>query len=166
MEEDLRSEVAASEPRAAAEYRLEAAEPMMAVRGVEEPMETARLADAEGVGPARLTELRTRVQNALDRHVNTGLALPRFGDQLHVTVRMVHAEGHGERITLSDTADPPSADQRRWDLGHEDAVLMHQTLRYLGMPGDGGPPAQEQLAVIEEVCDSAAPLRSHPLPRQ
>ncbi|MFJ6213502.1 hypothetical protein ACIQGZ_09245 [Streptomyces sp. NPDC092296] len=126
---------------------------------------------APGLTPARLAELRARVQSALDGQVNAGYALPRSGDQLHVTVRMVHAEGHAERITLTataETATPGAADQRHWDLAHDDAALTHQTLRYLGLP-DGtttAPLTTAHLAAIEDTCDSGTTLRHHPLPSQ
>ncbi|MEW2113724.1 hypothetical protein AB0945_00735 [Streptomyces sp. NPDC005474] len=87
--------------------------------------------------PSVLTALQARLQSLLDTHVNTGYALPKSGDQLHVGVRLVDAPDHGEHITLTDTPEgsaPPRARQRTLDLRHSDGVKLHEMLHYLGLP--------------------------------
>ncbi|MFF7365521.1 hypothetical protein [Streptomyces sp. NPDC008125] len=88
----------------------------------------------DGLSAQDLAALQTRLQSTLDAHVNTGYVLPESGDQLHVTVELVQAPEHGEAVTLSQSDGPPvRADQRRWDVGHGDAVLTHEILHYLGL---------------------------------
>ncbi|MEU8699858.1 hypothetical protein AB0C61_19750 [Streptomyces sp. NPDC048680] len=88
----------------------------------------------DGLGAQDLAALRARLQATLDAHVNTGYTLPDSGDQLHVTVEFVESAGHSEVVTLSQSDGPPvRADQRRWDVGHSDAVLTHEILHYLGL---------------------------------
>ncbi|WLQ39863.1 hypothetical protein P8A22_07460 [Streptomyces laculatispora] len=88
----------------------------------------------DGLGAQDLAALRARLQATLDAHVNTGYTLPDSGDQLHVTVEFVESAGHSEAVTLSQSDGPPvRADQRRWDVGHSDAVLTHEILHYLGL---------------------------------
>lgn len=88
----------------------------------------------DGLDAQHLAAFRARVQSALDAHVNTGYLLPDSGDQLHVTAEFVASSGHSEAVTLSQaTGAPDRADQRHWDLGHSDAVLMHEILHYLGL---------------------------------
>ncbi|NEA64095.1 hypothetical protein [Streptomyces sp. SID12488] len=87
--------------------------------------------------PSVLTALQAQLQSLLDTHVNTGYALPKSGDQVHVGVRLVDAPDHGEHITLTDTPEgsaPPRARQRTLDLRHSDGVKLHEMLHYLGLP--------------------------------
>ncbi|KUO09356.1 scabin-related ADP-ribosyltransferase [Streptomyces sp. DSM 15324] len=89
------------------------------------------------IGPSDLTALQGRLQALLDTHVNTGYALPKSGDQLHVGVRLVDAPDHAEHITLTDTpggSPLPRARQRTLDLRHSDGVKLHEMLHYLGLP--------------------------------
>ncbi|MFE9850495.1 hypothetical protein ACFYPN_17010 [Streptomyces sp. NPDC005576] len=91
----------------------------------------------DGLSAQNLTALQTRLQSTLDAHVNTGYVLPESGDQLHVTVELLESAGHSEAVTLSRSDGPPvRADQRRWDVGHSDAVLTHEILHYLGLPDE------------------------------
>lgn len=92
----------------------------------------------DGLSAQDLAALQTRLQSTLDAHVNTGYTLPESGDQLHVTVELVQSAGHSEAVTLSQSQSqsdgpPARADQRRWDVGHSDAVLTHEILHYLGL---------------------------------
>ncbi|GGZ11621.1 hypothetical protein CP967_06090 [Streptomyces nitrosporeus] len=88
----------------------------------------------DGLDAQDLAAFRARVQSALDAHVNTGYLLPDSGDQLHVTAEFVESARHSEAVTLSrSNGAPDRADQRRWDLGHDDAVLVHEILHYLGL---------------------------------
>lgn len=91
----------------------------------------------DGLSAQDLAALQTRLQSTLDAHVNTGYALPESGDQLHVTVELLQSARHSEAVTLSQSDGPPvRADQRRWDVGHSDAVLTHEILHYLGLPDE------------------------------
>ncbi|MCX5401769.1 hypothetical protein [Streptomyces sp. NBC_00102] len=91
----------------------------------------------DGLTAQDLASLQTRLQSTLDAHVNSGYILPESGDQLHVTVELVQSAGHSEAVTLSRSVGPPArADQRRWDVGHSDAVLTHEILHYLGLPDE------------------------------
>ncbi|MFI2188171.1 glycosyltransferase [Streptomyces sioyaensis] len=92
------------------------------------------------VTPHDLTTLNTRLQESLDAHVNTGYALPRSGDQLHVTLHLVHDDHHPEHILLSRTPTP--TDQRHWNLPQDrnDTAPLpkftHEVLHYLGLPDE------------------------------
>ncbi|WP_310719369.1 scabin-related ADP-ribosyltransferase [Streptomyces lydicus] len=92
------------------------------------------------VTPHDLTTLNTRLQEALDAHVNTGYALPRSGDQLHVTLRLVPDDHHPEHILLSRTPTP--TDQRHWNLPQDSndtaplSKFTHEVLHYLGLPDE------------------------------
>ncbi|MBL1090678.1 MULTISPECIES: WXG100-like domain-containing protein [Streptomyces] len=94
------------------------------------------------VTPHDLSTLNTRLQESLDAHVNTGYALPRSGDQLHVTLNLVHDDHHPEHIVLSRTPNPGPTDQRHWSLppdGNDTAPLpklTHEILHYLGLPDE------------------------------
>ncbi|WP_261957965.1 glycosyltransferase [Streptomyces nigrescens] len=94
------------------------------------------------VTPHDLTTLNTRLRESLDAHVNTGYALPRSGDQLHVTLDLVHDDHHPEHVVLSRTSTPTGIDQRHWYLpqdGNDTAPLpkfIHEVLHYLGLPDE------------------------------
>ncbi|MFE7302452.1 glycosyltransferase [Streptomyces sp. NPDC057579] len=94
------------------------------------------------VTPHDLTTLNNQLQASLDAHVNTGYALPRSGDQLHVTLHLVHDDHHPEHILLSRTPTPGPTDQRHWNLPEDrnDAAPLpeftHEVLHYLGLPDE------------------------------
>ncbi|WP_077193695.1 scabin-related ADP-ribosyltransferase [Streptomyces lydicus] len=94
------------------------------------------------VTPHDLTTLNTRLQEALDAHVNTGYALPRSGDQLHVTLHLVHDDHHPEHLVLSRTPGPAPTDQRHWYLPQDSndpaplSKFTHEVLHYLGLPDE------------------------------
>ncbi len=94
------------------------------------------------VTPHDLTTLNTRLQESLDAHVNTGYALPRSGDQLHVTLRLVPDDHHPEHILLSRTPHPAPTDQRHWYLPQDSndtaplPKITHEVLHYLGLPDE------------------------------
>ncbi|MFF9347593.1 hypothetical protein [Streptomyces sp. NPDC014734] len=94
---------------------------------------TLPVALSDGLSPQHLADLRARMQSALDEHVNVGYELPESGDQLLVTVELVNDPGHSEAVKITNAAVPGRADQRHWDIGHSDAVLIHETLHYLGL---------------------------------
>ncbi|MER7912015.1 hypothetical protein ABTY23_20055, partial [Streptomyces sp. NPDC096068] len=146
--------------------------------------------------PERTALFQRRLQTILDTHLNTGYALPASGDQIHVGVRLVDAPRHGEHITLTDTPDgpPPRARQRALDLRHDDGVLLHELLHYLGLPDEYRDPGTlfrrsgsgsavrddgvmatartpepgglpyDYLAAVESLADDHLVLRDHPLP--
>ncbi|WP_329613066.1 hypothetical protein OG244_06895 [Streptomyces brevispora] len=88
----------------------------------------------DGLGAQDLAAFQARLQSTLDTYVNTGYVLPDSGDQLHVTAEFVESAEHSEAVTLSQSNGPlVRADQRRWDVGHSDAVLTHEILHYLGL---------------------------------
>ncbi|MEV0478459.1 hypothetical protein AB0I50_53500, partial [Streptomyces prunicolor] len=84
----------------------------------------------------------------LDTHLNSGLALPSSGDQLHINLNLVDDPAHPEAITLTNTSDPARADQLHLDMGHSDEDLLHEVLHYLGLP--------------DEQRDNDFLLRNHP----
>ncbi|WP_329398295.1 glycosyltransferase [Streptomyces lydicus] len=94
------------------------------------------------VTPHDLTTLNTRLQESLDAHVNTGYALPRSGDQLHVTLHLFHDDHHPEHLVLSRTSDPAPTDQRHWYLPQDSndtaplSKFTHEVLHYLGLPDE------------------------------
>ncbi|WP_234545450.1 hypothetical protein, partial [Streptomyces shenzhenensis] len=60
-------------------------------------------------------QLKDRLSGLLDTHLNTGLALPGSGDQLHITLNLIDDPAHPEAITLTSTANPARADQLHLD---------------------------------------------------
>ncbi|MFG3113672.1 hypothetical protein ACGF4C_04700 [Streptomyces sp. NPDC048197] len=92
------------------------------------------------VTPHDLSALNTRLQESLDAHVNTGYALPRSGDQLHVTLHLVHDDHHPEHVLLSRIPTP--TDQRHWNLPRDSndtaplPKITHEVLHYLGLPDE------------------------------
>ncbi|MFI0227182.1 scabin-related ADP-ribosyltransferase [Streptomyces lydicus] len=94
------------------------------------------------VTPHDLTTLNTRLQESLDAHVNTGYALPRSGDQLHVTLRLDHDDHHPKHLVLSRTPNPAPIDQRHWYLPQDSndtaplSKFTHEVLHYLGLPDE------------------------------
>ncbi|WP_416965891.1 hypothetical protein [Streptomyces sp. Agncl-13] len=98
--------------------------------------------------PALTTQLNERISGLLDEHLNSGLALPSSGDQLHVNLNLISDPAHPEAITLTNTSDPARADQLHLDAGHSDADLLHEVLHYLGLP--------------DEQRDNDFLLRNHP----
>ncbi|MFK8910995.1 hypothetical protein [Streptomyces sp. YS-3] len=87
----------------------------------------------DGLSPADLTQLQSRVQNALDTHVNVGYKLPDSGDQLHVTATFLERPDHGEKVTLTATTPAEGTDQDHWGVRDHDGVLVHEVLHYLGL---------------------------------
>ncbi|MFF3554013.1 hypothetical protein ACFYXL_11425 [Streptomyces tsukubensis] len=88
------------------------------------------------VSTSDLTNLQSRVQNALDTHINRGYRLPESGDQLMVTTGFVPAPDRGDAITLTKTPEPGRADQLHWDVNDNDPTLTHEVLHYLGLPDE------------------------------
>ncbi|MEV0477484.1 hypothetical protein AB0I50_47995, partial [Streptomyces prunicolor] len=98
--------------------------------------------------PARARQLQDRITGLLDTHLNSGLALPGSGDQLHINLNLIDDPAHPEAITLTDSANPARADQLHLDMGHSDEDLLHEVLHYLGLP--------------DEQRDNDFLLRNHP----
>ncbi|QDY80222.1 hypothetical protein [Streptomyces qinzhouensis] len=83
-----------------------------------------------------LRDVQSRVQNALDTHINRGYRLPGSGDQLMVTAGFIAAPDRGDAITLTKTPAPGRADQLHWDVNDNDPTLTHEVLHYLGLPDE------------------------------
>ncbi|WP_234545449.1 hypothetical protein, partial [Streptomyces shenzhenensis] len=66
--------------------------------------------------PSLIRQFDERITGLLDTHLNSGLALPGSGDQLHITLNLVSDPAHPEAITLTDTSAPSRADQLHLDL--------------------------------------------------
>ncbi|WP_299531524.1 hypothetical protein [uncultured Streptomyces sp.] len=151
---------------------------------------TLPVAPSADIGPERLDAFRERMRSILDAHVNHGHTLPGSGDHLNIGVELVTDPSHPEHVTLTDSPEPGAADQRTWDLGHPDSVLLHEVLHYVGLPDEQhderflfridaassavhtsgvmastapvrGLP-EHYLAVIEQVADSGPVVRDHP----
>ncbi len=99
----------------------------------------------EGFPPERLPEFERRWQAALDRQFNTGLLLPRSGDQLHVGVRLTPAAAGQEAVELSMSAAPTRSDQLHFRLQDEgsdtgqaaarnDLLALHELSHFAGVP--------------------------------
>jgi hypothetical protein len=98
--------------------------------------------------PDLTQQLNDRITGLLDTHLNSGLALPSSGDQLHINLNLIDDPDHPEAITLTDSANPARADQLHLDMGHSDEDLLHEVLHYLGLP--------------DEQRDNDFLLRNHP----
>ncbi|MGW3109747.1 hypothetical protein ACWDEW_48650, partial [Streptomyces sp. NPDC001100] len=98
--------------------------------------------------PNLTQQLNERITRLLDTHLNSGLALPGSGDQLHINLNLISDPAHPEAITLTNTANPDRADQLHLDANHSDEDLLHEVLHYLGLP--------------DEQRDNDFLLRNHP----
>ncbi|MGW3103746.1 hypothetical protein ACWDEW_17520, partial [Streptomyces sp. NPDC001100] len=98
--------------------------------------------------PSLSGQLQDRITGLLDTHLNSGLALPGSGDQLHINLNLISDPAHPEAITLTNTANPDRADQLHLDANHSDEDLLHEVLHYLGLP--------------DEQRDNDFLLRNHP----
>ncbi|MCG7204823.1 hypothetical protein MB828_13465, partial [Streptomyces arenae] len=86
--------------------------------------------------PARAQQLNDRITRLLDTHLNSGLALPASGDQLHINLNLISNPAHPEAVTLTDSREPGRADQLHLDVNHSDEDLLHEVLHYLGLPDE------------------------------
>ncbi|MET8412960.1 hypothetical protein ABZV34_33665 [Streptomyces sp. NPDC005195] len=147
-----------------------------------------------GMSHEQLPGFQDRIRALLDEHLNTGMLLPRSGDQLHFEATFTHAPDHSEAITVagphdSRTTAPARANQHYMDLEHTDVGLLHELLHYAGLNDEyrdqdsirrtptatdglmGGAPEpapvmlpHRHLAEIERISEDGTPLRDHPLP--
>ncbi|MFJ6836864.1 hypothetical protein [Streptomyces sp. NPDC091209] len=147
-----------------------------------------------GMSHEQLPGFQDRIRALLDERLNTGLLLPRSGDQLHFEATFTHAPDHSEAITVtgpheSRTTAPARANQHYLDLEHTDVDLLHELLHYAGLNDEyrdpdstrrtptatdglmGGTPEpapfmlpHRHLAEIERISEDGTPLRDHPLP--
>ncbi|MFC9259158.1 hypothetical protein ACFT25_04895 [Streptomyces hydrogenans] len=107
---------------------------------------TLPVAVDDSFSAADAAELRARMQELLDSHVNLGFRLPRTNDQLHMEVDLLPASGGGtdpvrvtrdggpgtrsDQLHLRLHADGSGPDAR----GRDDAMLLHELLHYAGLP--------------------------------
>ncbi len=83
----------------------------------------------EGFTPEMLPEFQRRWRAALDGYFNTGLQLPRSGDQLHISLRLIPVSDNRQAIELSMSPAPGQADQLNFRLRSEDPALDPAQLR-------------------------------------
>ncbi|NUR02705.1 MAG: hypothetical protein HOY79_41130, partial [Streptomyces sp.] len=77
----------------------------------------------EGFHQDMLPRYEARWRQALDDHFNTGLRLPRSGDQLHIDLNLSHVPDHPEAIELSTSPEPGRSDQLHFRMHSEDPSL-------------------------------------------
>lgn len=83
----------------------------------------------EGFTPEMLPEFQRRWRAALDDYFNSGLLLPRSGDQLHIGLRLAPAADGDTAIELSMTPEPGRSNQLDFRLRSEDPALDPAELR-------------------------------------
>ncbi|MQS18133.1 hypothetical protein F7Q99_39615 [Streptomyces kaniharaensis] len=93
-----------------------------------------------GLSAGELTGVHERIQRAIDQHLNTGLELPRSGDQFHLDLRLVAGDDHPEAITIGRNDQKVPLDQRSWNVPTDPALdgthmprVVHEVLHYLGL---------------------------------
>ncbi|MGW1030465.1 hypothetical protein ACWD4J_43690, partial [Streptomyces sp. NPDC002577] len=77
----------------------------------------------EGFTAQRLPEFEGRWRAALDGYFNTGLRLPRSGDQLHIGLQLTPVSDDREAIELSMSSEPEMSHQLQFQLESEDPAL-------------------------------------------
>ncbi|MDF3147540.1 hypothetical protein, partial [Streptomyces sp. T21Q-yed] len=94
----------------------------------------------DGFHQDMLRDFEARWRQALDGHFNTGLRLPRSGDQLHIDLDLSHVPDHPEAIELSLSPEPGRSDQLHLrmhseapELGPAELVRRQQLNDLLGL---------------------------------
>ncbi|PJE96269.1 hypothetical protein CUT44_18870, partial [Streptomyces carminius] len=106
----------------------------------------------EGFTAEELPAFEAEVNALLNQRVNTGFTLPASGDQLHMSVRLIHAPHHRQAVEISRTERPGRSDQLHFRLhtapadGDADAgpraanrllddnTVLHELFQYSGVP--------------------------------
>ncbi|MEW1724887.1 hypothetical protein AB0389_36020, partial [Streptomyces sp. NPDC093109] len=141
----------------------------------------------EGFFASQLPELQNRMRGLLAAQVNTGLQLPRSGDQLNIDLNLVHKPDHPEAIELSTTAAAMPTESNQFDIrlysddpslgnserdrrqARNNATALRQVLRYAGVDVDPAtlPPGPaiplEYLQTVEDLTDFGPVVADHAL---